>query len=326
MSIGITGGTGFIGSHMAEYLVSRGRQVDCLVRSKNTPGWLEESDRLTLSEGDLLRPESLQNFVERNDVIIHLAGKTRAKSEADFINLNFQSTKNLLEAAGLRETAVKQIIIISSQAAVGPSPDGVLLTEDAPLKPISPYGRSKALIESHIKEKHSNLPVTIVRPPSVYGERDKDFLELIRIVSRGLKPSIGRKSSVSFVYVKNLVHGIGLCVENEKAIGETFFFTDDSCYSWEEFGGFVANALEKKALNVIIPKFTVTAASLFSRMYAGVTGKNVLLTKDKLKEMTTPFWTVSSEKAKSILGYEPRMNTEKAVAETVEWYKKNSWI
>ncbi|HAK46726.1 MAG TPA: hypothetical protein DCO79_12515 [Spirochaeta sp.] len=322
MQIGITGGTGFIGSHLVEHLIDQGFSIDCLSRSGGVHGWLSSSPKLSCTEGDLMNSESLSNFTAQNDIIIHLAAVTRAGSEQEFMAYNLEGTENLLEAVRSRKTKIKQIIILSSQAAVGPSPEGVLLYEDAPFNPISPYGKSKARIEKLIQERYADLPVTIIRPPSVYGPRDIDFLELVRMIKHRIKPIIGRKSNVSFIYVKNLVHGISLCIQNPAAFGEVFYLTDNECYSWKDFGELIEKSLGIRAFNLYIPKVIIIIASLISRAYAGISKKKVLLTKHKLKEMNCPYWTISSAKAERILSYSPVTNTEKGIAETVEWYTR----
>lgn len=325
MKIGITGGTGFIGSHLIEYLLDRGFDIDCLALTQDIPGWLTANKHLSFIEGNLLEKESLYDFAERNDVIIHLAGLTRAASEEEFMSFNFQGTKNLIEAVKLNNPNISQLIIMSSQAAVGPSPDGNLLDEDALLNPISPYGKSKAFVEKFIKKECRELPITIIRAPSVYGPRDRDFIELVRLVKRRIKPILGKKTKLSFVYVKNLVQGIHLTINNPQALGEAFFITDDGAYSWAEFGSFMEKSLGLKALTVYIPKFAVIIVSLLSRCYAFFTKKQILLTKHKLREINSPFWTISNSKARKILGFIPATSTGQAMHETVLWYQSEGW-
>jgi nucleoside-diphosphate-sugar epimerase len=326
MTLGITGGTGFIGSHLVEFLLNRGHQVECLTRTGTAYGWLETNDLLNITKGNLLDPESMTGFINRNDIIIHLAALTRARNKDDFLSINLKGTQNLLNTIKKENPSIQQLIIMSSQAAVGPSTGESFLNEEAPLNPISPYGRSKASLEQYLKEECSDLPVTIIRPPSVYGPRDKDFIELFKIINKGFKPIVGKNNRISFVYVKNLVEGIYAAIHSPHALGETFFITDEGAYTWKEFGSFIEKGLDKKTLTIYVPKFAVKIAYVFSTLFSYFTNKPILLTKDKLEEMNNPFWMVSNEKAQRVLGYTPSISTQEGVSESIKWYLKNGWL
>ncbi len=323
ITVGITGGTGFIGSNLAGFLADKGYYVECLTRSGKAPPDLKEQENLFFSRGDITDSDSIIDFVRRNQIIIHLAGKTRAADEKEFIKFNVTGTINLIESIKTENPEIRQIIIMSSQAAVGPSPNEIFLDENSPLKPLSPYGRSKAMMENYLKSKSENLPITIVRAPSVYGPRDKDFLKLFRIYNMGIKPVIGKTHRISFVYVQNLIEGIFAMMSNKQSLNETFFITDGGALTWKEFGELSEKYLGKKAVTLNIPKFIVEIVGFISKVVSILTKKQILLTKDKLKEIKTPFWLVSNKKIKKLIGYTPQFSTEEGIQYTIRWYRDN---
>ncbi len=325
-TVGITGGTGFIGSNLAEFLTGKGYIVECLTRTGKAPLNFEKQNNLFFSKGDITDPGSIKDFVRRNQIIIHLAGKTRAKDEDEFIEFNLTGTVNLIECIKEENPEISQIIIMSSQAAVGPCSKSEFLDENSPLNPISPYGRSKAMMENYLKTESTGLPISVVRAPSVYGPRDKDFLKLFRIYNLGIKPVIGKTHRISFVYVENLIEGIFAIMSNKLALNEIFFITDGRALTWTEFGDLSLKYLEKKSITLYIPVFIVDAVGLISKIIALFTKRQMLLTKEKLEEIKTPFWMVSNKKIDKLLGYTPRISTEEGIQKTINWYKANNML
>ncbi|HZV12723.1 MAG TPA: NAD-dependent epimerase/dehydratase family protein, partial [Candidatus Kapabacteria bacterium] len=164
----VTGTTGFIGSHLAEQLLSKGYDVRCLVRKTANLRWLENKP-FELVYGGLSDMASLVAAVKDVDCIYHVAGLTAAKSREEFLRGNRDATRNLLEAAGENGNALKRFIYVSSQAAVGPSPTAKPIDETFPYHPITAYGESKKAAEEEVQKFSSVFPITIVRPPAVYG-------------------------------------------------------------------------------------------------------------------------------------------------------------
>src|SRR5512141_2737981 len=181
----VTGGTGFVGSHLVERLLLNGYAVTCLVRDLRHLRWLKGME-VQLAEGDCTRPESLAAAVQGVSLVFHCAGLTKAQHARDYYIVNHLGTKNLLEACARYNPGIEKFILVSSQAAAGPSPDGRPVNDGSRPHPVSDYGRSKLLAEDAVRGYKDRLPVVILRPPSVYGPRDADVYELFRWASRGL--------------------------------------------------------------------------------------------------------------------------------------------
>src|SRR5512143_719814 len=183
----LTGASGFIGSHLADALLAHGYSVRVLLRRSSSLEWLEDQ-RLERVYGDLFDKEALRMAVSDVDYVYHLAGLTKAKKREEYFRANHLGTKNLLEAVQEKAPRLQRFVHVSSQAAVGPSPTVAPIDETAPAKPITSYGQSKWAAEQECRQFSRHLPVTIVRPPAVFGPRDRDILEFFRSASRGILP------------------------------------------------------------------------------------------------------------------------------------------
>jgi len=220
MRIAVTGGTGFVGSHVVELLLEKGFEVQCLVLPREGRLWLEgipEGKPLSFFEGSVTDRASLPPFLRGCDAIVNIAGLTRSKTEELFIAVNAGGAVNLVEAALAMPEGPRQIVSMSSLAASGPCEEGRCLDEDQPQRPLTPYGRSKAALEEALRGYEGRMRCTFIRAPGVYGPRDRDFLQYYKLVQRGLRLIAGKRNVMSLLYVKNLAHAIVACIGNPGA-------------------------------------------------------------------------------------------------------------
>ncbi len=325
LKIGLTGANGFVGSHIAESCLKEGFQLTCLLRKSSDTTFIRDLiyNRIT---GDINDENALSRFVPDQNIIIHNAGLTKARNESEFMEVNTNGTKNILNAILKFNPNIRRFILISSQAAVGPTPSKEPLDESIPKKPITAYGRSKALAEE-ICQKYSNkIPITIIRPPVVFGPRDKDIYEYFRIINKGIQPVIGKENTFSVVSIQNLVKGILLSIHKQDKKLECYFITDEGDYTWDQFSSMISYKLNKKPIKIKIPNWIVLIFASINEVYSKIFKKAVLLNREKIKEMKQKRWVVSSQKATNELGYKPIITTKQAIAITVEWYKKNEWL
>lgn len=327
MRIAVTGGTGFIGSHIIESLLERGHELQCLIRQGSDTRWLEGKP-LTLFTGSLDQRENLKSFLEGCDVIVHIAGITRAGSEAEFMAVNRDGTIDLVEAALSLSNGPRQIIAMSSQAVMGPCAAGSCSDEDDPLRPLTPYGRSKAAMEESLMryDADGSMRCTLVRAPGVYGPRDTDFLQYFRLIKRGLRLIIGKSNTMSLVYVKTLAETVSACVLNPQAYGHAFFVTDGPPCDWDTFAGMIESALNRKTMRFQVPGALVTLLALSSEFLKPFMSKPPLLDKNKLLEIRQSCWVLSNSKARRLLGVEPVLETAEAIAATARWYEAQGWL
>ena len=322
----VTGANGFVGSHLVEALLKKGYEVVCLVRNKSDLRFLSGLN-LEYKCGDVTDADSLREPLKGVDFIFHVAGITRAKNREEYFKVNASGTKNLVQACFETNPDVKRFIYVSSQTAAGPGKDLHPIDENAKCEPINNYGKSKLEGEKEVLNFQDKLPVTIIRPPAVYGPRDKDILYFFQMINKGIIPSFGLKESyLSLVYVKDLVQGLILAAESKKSSGQIYFLTDGKTYSWSEAFGIVRDSLGVKAIRLRIPKSLLVTFAFFSEAFTRLLGKTPLLHLGRAKELCQRFWLSDISKAKTDLGFLPEYDLEKGALETANWYKENKWL
>lgn len=326
MRVLVTGATGFIGSFLVEKLLAAGHEVRALLRRTSATHFLPVH-RIEAVIGTLQDAASLQPAVAGCDVVFHLAGATRALSMAEFETINAGGTRNLLAACEQANPALQRFLLVSSLAAAGPSRNrDAVREEDAPA-PVSNYGRSKWHAEKITRDYAEKFPITIVRPPVVYGPRDRDVLVLFQQIQRRLAPQLGGAARrFSLIHVYDLVRGILLAASSEAAVGETFFLTNPAPVTWRDFAAAIEAATGKKAWHVKVPRLTAFPVAAMAEMYARLSRRPALLSFDKVREMREPCWTCSPEKAYRMLGFEARLSLEIGVQATAKWYMENGWL
>lgn len=328
MQVLVTGATGFIGSHVADLLLEKGYDVRCLTRKTSNLKWLEGKP-IRRIEGTLDQPETLAEATHDVDMILHIAGLTSAKSAEEFMRGNRDATRNLLEAAERYSPNLQRFLHVSSLAVCGPAASSdAPVTEEMPCRPITTYGRTKLAAEEAVHSYAPKMPITIVRPPAVYGPRDSAILTFFQSVAKGIVPLIGfDKKLVSLVNGLDLARGIIEAAESPNTAGQTYFISSDEFYTWEQIGEITRLALGKN--------FAVRARLPHSLVYgiAGIVGglgqfskKPPVLNFEKGRDITRRYWICSTAKALRDFGYRQQIPLEDGIRQTVDWYKSHKWL
>ncbi len=226
--------------------------MTCLARRSSNLKWIEHLD-LKYIMCDLSDIESHAEEIDGFDYIFHLAGLTKGSCERDFFHANAECTEKLVRVAAERGGGLKRFIYLSSLAAIGPGNSGGPVREDSPSRPVSAYGRSKLEGEKAVLRHQGKFPVTIIRPPAVYGPRDTDFFVMFKMIKKGIFPFWGR-CVYSLLYVEDLVGGIVLAAEKKEAAGEIFFLSDDMVYTNEDIAAEISQAIGVKAMKIRLPR------------------------------------------------------------------------
>tara|TARA_B110000116_G_scaffold109460_1_gene94907 strand:- start:23 stop:928 length:906 start_codon:yes stop_codon:yes gene_type:complete len=177
MKILITGGMGFIGLYLVDYLLKKGNKItvlDNFSNSNRTSIERTQNEKLRIIEGDIRKNDDINNSIKNQEIVIHLAAKISVdesiESPNETFDVNVNGTKNILKAC--EENNIKKLIVASSAAVYGENTSQIKLKEISKTNPISPYGESKLLMENEIKKfqlKNSNLECIILRFFNIFG-------------------------------------------------------------------------------------------------------------------------------------------------------------
>ena len=272
--------------------------------------------------------------MEGIDTVYHLAALARLYAGLtldDYNKVNVEGTRNLLEAC--KDKNIRRFIHTSSADAVGPSRDGRPCDENTPRKPVNIYGESKLGSELLCKEyaEKYGIPITIIRPPMIYGPRCLLHLKrLFKVVKSGFYPVIGDgKSLMEFCYVENVVECMVLAARTERSIGQTYCVSDERSYTITEVLNAIAEAEGVKLRIIHLPAFVGYIIGFSVEMLGKVfrfwpfvvkeTGRPTF-SRNTVKWSTHNTWICSTEKARKELGYKPKISLQDGVRKTVEWY------
>ena len=317
----VTGGTGFVGSHLIETLLAQGHQVRGLVRSP------AKAERLGISgvewvRGDLTDLAALRSGVTGADVVFHVAGIVSARSLDEYLAVNRDGTARVVEAA--RPTGAR-LVLVSSLAAAGPSPRDRPLLGDEPTRPVSNYGRSKLAAEALVRE--SALPWVIIRPPAVYGPRDTEMLRLFKTVMLGFAPVFGSgNQQLSFVYGPDLARAIAMAGLAPATVGEILYPAHPEIISSAETVLAIAAACDRRARVIPIPTPIGRLILQLTGATAKLTGRATLLTPDKGKEFFQDAWTCSPSRLERLTGWRAQHDFSSGTRSTALWYRAAGWL
>ncbi len=326
MRVLVTGGTGFIGSHLVEALIRRGDVVRCLVRKTSGLKWLK-GHPVELVYGDCGEKASLREAVKGVDHVFHLAGATKALAEETYFEVNAEGTKNLIEVCLEDNPGLQAFVYLSSQAAAGPCQDGQSKRESDECEPVSPYGRSKRRGEEFALAHRHELPLVILRPSAVYGPRERDIYTYLKLLSRGIQPCLaGQEQYLSLVYVDDVVDATLRAAEMQDPKGDIFFISDGQEYRMGEVGDIFAEAMGVSPVRVPLPPWVIFGVASFSELWARFSGKPALINRGKVEEMIQRKWVCDITQARRVLCFEPRVSLREGARLTVDWYRRHNWL
>ncbi|MBN2449562.1 MAG: NAD-dependent epimerase/dehydratase family protein [Lentisphaeria bacterium] len=323
----VTGGTGFIGGWLVERLIEAGWEVTCLVRAGSRTARLEALG-VRLVTGCLEAPPPCAVSGEAVDAFFHVAGVTRARSAAEYARANARTTEILFRGLGESPTPPRRTVLVSSLAAVGPTPAGVAPPDEsvAP-KPLPGYGASKREAETAALAWAEVLPLTIVRPPAVYGPHDRNFLPLFRVAARtGLFPVLGwGRKCLAMVHVDDLVTGLLLAAGTPAAAGRTYFISGGN-YGVDAVAEALGRALGRRLRVLRIPSPLARLAGEAGEILWSLTGRTRIVCRRKVTDMLQPNWTCVFDRAGAELGYRPRIDLATGFRQTALWYREQGWL
>lgn len=318
----VTGATGFIGSHLVEHLLESGQRVRVLTRpaarAKNTLNDHPNLERFPAP----LTTDGMTRAAIGCAVVYHLAGITRASSEAEFMWVNAEGTR--AAAVGAQRNGARLVYVSSLAAAGTGTPAAPRHVTDAPA-PITAYGRSKLEGEIRVRDT-AGLEFAIVRPPGVYGERDTDFLFAFQAAKYGLFPVLGNPDrSYTLVYASDLVRSIIACGEQPAALGNTYFAGNAQPVAWKTILETIATVSGKTYKPLALPDFALEIAAGAGEL-GRVFGQPGLINRSRQRDLQAPGWVCDVSAAERDLGVICDTPLKTGFSNTLAWYKRHRWL
>jgi nucleoside-diphosphate-sugar epimerase len=317
MSLLLTGATGFLGRNLLLRALSEGQEVLTAVRN---PDKLRQ--QLQFEEIDPRRIQLLSALPNRwprispNKAILG-GGVLFERNRRDYFCTNVDWTLATLRAL----PPECRTVVISSQSAGGPTPDGkAARSEEDPDAPITWYGESKLAMERAISDEFPDRPITILRPPMILGPRDTATLPLFRM-ARGplrIKPGL-RKKSYSFIAVEDLVTAIFLALESASFPKASYVAFPHTTTDWQLITA-AAAACHSKGMTVPVPHLVVRILSAIVDTIPSLRAKAPSLTRDRTREIWPNRWVVDGSKFSRLTGWRASTTLSEALQAAQSYY------
>lgn len=302
MTVAVTGGTGFVGQALIDRALARGLELRALTR-RDQPA----REGLEWVRGDLSDRDALRRLCAGAEAVIHVAGVVNAPDQTGFEEGNVRGTLDMVEAA--MAAHVPRFIFVSSLAARQPN--------------LSAYGASKARAEKIVAA--SSLDWTVVRPPAIYGPRDRELFELFRAARWGVVPlpPPGRLSLIHVADLADLL--IALLPGDDEVTGQTFEPDDGKKDGWNnrEVAKEIGLSLGRRPWIPHLSRDTLMLAARIDRLLRRGKAK---LTADRVNYMCHPDWVASKRKAVPPFLWTPRIRLREGMAATASWYRAQGWL
>ena len=327
----ITGASGFIGSFIVEEALRQGFETWAAVRKSSSKEWLQD-ERIHFIELNLSKKEQLVEQLKGHDFdyVVHAAGVTKCLNKQDFMRINCEGTKNLVEAILEVKMPLKRLVYLSSLSIFGAikeqQPYDEIRETDTP-QPNTEYGRSKLAAEKYLETVASRIPYIILRPTGVYGPREKDYFVMAKSIRQHSDFAVGyKRQDITFVYVTDVVQAVFLAMEKGKD-GRKYFLSDGEVYQSSTFSDLIHEELGRPWwIRITAPVWVLRIITFFGEYTSRITGKVSVLNNDKFNILKQRNWRCDIQPAIDELGYQPKVKLQEGVRRSIEWYKANQWL
>jgi len=327
----ITGATGLLGSHIAEKLVAAGQPVRALVRPTSDVQFLQ-SLGVELVQGDVTDPASLVSAMRGIHTVYHAAAQVGDWGKWQwFVDISIHGTRNMLAAA--KRADIKRFLHISSISAYGhPDGKGLVVDESHPLgvglHKWSYYSRAKAEAEGLAWEAHErgDVPLTVVKPSWLYGERDRASMpRLIRGIRAGKGKLLGDGTNrLNLTYAGNEAEGCILAATADNALGESYNLSCDGEITQGEYFNKIAACIGAKPVTKSVPYKVAYSAAFLMELFG-----HMLRRKKPPLVTRYSIWLIgrqcffSADKARKELGWTPTVSYDEGIERSVKWCLDN---
>jgi nucleoside-diphosphate-sugar epimerase len=324
----VTGGSGFLGSHLVEALVARGEEVRVLVRPTSRTAHLENLG-VELACGDLGNLPSLKAAVRSVERIYHCAALAADWGTWEaFRAANGTGVRNLLETAVA--AGVGKFIHVSTTDVYGHP--GYPAGESTPHRLRGwPYGDTKIEGEGLAWAYHRQhgLPVTVVRPVNIYGPRSTTFVvEIVELLKSGSMIHVGNgRKPAGLGYVTNVVDVLLRAADSEKSTGQAYNASDGSDVTWREYADRLAQIVGVPRPRLVIPRRVAYMAGwAMERIYGTLRLRSRPLLTRMVAELFGTDQGFPIDKARRELGYEPQVDFDKGMRRVEAWLHQAGYV
>jgi len=305
-------------------LQARGDHVASLVRSPAKAAGLGWRD-VRVVRGDLDDGAAVRDGCRDAEVVYHVAGRIAARNLLEFMKANRDGTANVVEAAAAAPHPPR-VVLVSSVAAAGPSRPGQPIDEGRPPAPVTDYGRSKLAGELIVRT--GEVPWTIVRPPVVYGEWDRELLKIFKMTRRGVA-AVFRDGSqeLSVIYAGDLAQALIAAGTTATGVGKTYFAAHPATTTSRMLVQGIGRAVGRERVGIVPIPGPVARGVLWavgSLMH--LAGRATLLSADKANEFLAPAWTCRADALTRDTGWRAQTELEPGLQRTADWYRSHGWI
>ncbi len=308
--IALTGGTGFLGAHVADALIGQGHSLRALVRDTSRAVQLREQGA-ALVVGDLNDKAALRELITECDCVVHIAGAIKAKTAAELLAINGGGTANLVAACADIIPDIR-LVHVSSVTAREPG--------------LSAYANSKAA--SEISAKAHAGPLVIVRPNAVYGPGDRETLQVFEIAEAWMQPVLNQpQARIAMIHGKDAGNAIAAMAVAHAPIG--LFEISDRCtagYSWTQITQAAVASVGGQYRPIPIPVVIMQMAGFIAEQIGRFRREPQIFNSGKVREILHGDWAIHPGREIPAETWTPKINLQDGFTQTVDWYRQQGWL
>ncbi len=325
----ITGGTGFVGSHLVKTLLKKKKyNIRLFIRAESNLKRIKNLKNISLFKGNFYDPSDIAKSLEGIDTFFHLAAILGRGRKEDYQRFNIEVSKRFFNFALKKK--VKKVVYLSSLAVMGGTEKPHIYTEEDTPTPKTLYAKSKYEVERyalHLANTYG-LNITIIRAPAVYGPEDnfdRGFIRIIDLIAKKKFVPIGTLNNLmSLVYIDNLIDALITVAKSKKSNGKIYFVSDKEILTTGESYDIICNLLGVEKSRFTLPVWFISKVEAVIEFFAKIFGFLPWYPENYVNDITSNY-ACSIKKIQQELNWRPRITTYEGLRRTIEWYKNKKF-